>query len=362
MRLAGIDILRGYAVTTVIIYHFYVLLDLSTVASFHYIHALGQLGVSLFFIISGYLIYRSIEHNITQKGIATGIKYYTLHRLLRILPAYYFNLIIVIILAYFIFHTMEGWSFTFILKQIITHLTFTSFLLYQDTGFDINGVYWTLSIEMLWYILAPFLFLYSKTNKTLLILFVLSVIYLICIDLGWMAWLFHLDKHMPNYIGMLYFYSFQLPGQLVYFITGIFIYKNIKHHIRLPHFIYYSLTLLIVLTFIYLSNQTFYQASFTLQNLVILFTMGSLFILLHQYYTKNLFILAWVGKISYSLYLWHMPILYSIKKYLLPYGYTWWIIISIFILSLFILSSLSYYYIESYGFSLRKKLEKRIDT
>lgn len=358
MRLAGIDTLRGVAVTSVVLYHFYVLLDLSTLPSFKYIHALGQLGVSLFFIISGYLIYRSIEQAITQQGIKTGIKHYTIHRLLRILPAYYFNLMIVIILAYFIFNAIEGWSVNFIVKQILSHLTFTSFFLYKDAGFEINGAYWTLSIEMLWYILAPFLFLYIKTNKTLFILFVFSFIYLVCIDFGLLTWLFHLNQHDSSYLTLLYFYSFQLPGQLFYFISGILIYKTIKHSITFHYLIYYIIVPIILLVFIYLSNQTFYYASFTLQNLFILFTVSSLFILFHQYHVRNLVVLAWIGEISYSLYLWHMPLLYSIKKYLLPSEYPWWIIISIFILSLFTISSLSYYYIETYGFSLRKKLEK----
>jgi len=360
MRLAGIDILRGYAVTTVIIYHFYVLLDLSTVASFHYIHALGQLGVSLFFIISGYLIYRSIEHNITQKGIPKGIKYYTIHRLFRILPAYYFNLLIVIFLAYFIFHTMDDWSLDFIIRQILTHLTFTSFYLYQTSGFEINGAYWTLSIEMLWYIVTPFFFLYIKTNKTLLLLAILSLLYLASIDLGLMDWLFHLDRNASNYLNKLYFFSFQLPGQFIYFISGILIYKMSKSSRHISNNKRCLIGFITTSIFIYFSIQPFFHTSFFIRNFFILCTVTIIFVLFYQYHTKKLALLSWIGKISYSLYLWHMPLLFIIKKNIIPLELPLPIVIIIFLLSLFSISSFSYYFIEESGFSLRKKFKKAL--
>jgi len=359
MRLIGIDILRGLAVSIVIIYHFYILLDYSSASSFQYIHFFGQLGVSLFFIISGYLIYRSIEHNITQKGISNGIKSYTIHRLFRILPAYYFNLIFVIFLAYFILHSIDTWSFKFIIKQLLAHLTFTSYFLYQTSGFEVNGAYWTLSIEMLWYIVAPFFFLFVKTNKTLILIFVLSLFYLASIDFGLMDWLFHLDNKASNYLNKLYFFSFQLPGQLIYFISGILIYKLKKTSLNISNNKRYILAVLIVLSFLYISNQSYFYTSFLIRNIFILFTVSTIFILFYQYHTKKLALLSWIGKISYSLYLWHMPLLLLIKKYIIPFDISLSTLVIIFLISLFSISSFSYYFIEENAFSLRKKFESK---
>lgn len=53
MRVEGIDRLRGLAVSAVILYHFYVLLDLASLPSFRYVHALGEFGVSLFLLLVG---------------------------------------------------------------------------------------------------------------------------------------------------------------------------------------------------------------------------------------------------------------------------------------------------------------------
>jgi peptidoglycan/LPS O-acetylase OafA/YrhL len=164
MRLEGIDLLRGIAVSAVIIYHFFELLGLSSYTLYPYITSIGQIGVPLFFIISGYLIYRSIDYSITHNGIKYGIKYYALHRLFRILPAYYFNFLIVLALASTVIGAEYFYSSRF-LNQIFSHLSFTSYFIYQNSGLSVNGAYWTLSIEMLGILLLLyFSFLSKKTN------------------------------------------------------------------------------------------------------------------------------------------------------------------------------------------------------
>jgi len=68
MRLEGIDLLRGLAVLVVVVYHFFEILKLHNHFLYPYIISIGQIGVPLFFIISGYLIYRSVEYSIIKKG------------------------------------------------------------------------------------------------------------------------------------------------------------------------------------------------------------------------------------------------------------------------------------------------------
>lgn len=131
MRLEGIDLLRGIAVSAVVIYHFFELLGLQSSAYYPYVASIGQLGVPLFFIISGYLIYRSIDYSITHKGTKLGIKQYTLHRLFRILPAYYFNFLIILALASTVIGAEYFYSSRF-LNQIFSHLSFTSYIKIQD--------------------------------------------------------------------------------------------------------------------------------------------------------------------------------------------------------------------------------------
>ena len=357
MRLEGIDILRGLAVTLVVLYHFFELLGLQHHILYPYISSIGQLGVPLFFIISGYLIYRSVDYSISKKGMRAGIKNYFSHRLFRILPAYYINFIAVFILAFYFMGTMETWSSTFIQKQIYSHLTFTSYFLYQTSGLGINGAYWTLSIEMLWYIVAPLFFIFIKKDRYYVLFILLGFLYFWSIDLGLMDYLFNLQKDASNYMAKLFFFSFQLPGQIIYFIAGIGIYKYHLKETYISKPMLYSLFIIIVSVFLYISMQKYFLESFTLRNAFTLFAVVSLFILFYRTKINELFLLSWLGKISYSLYLWHMPILLMLKKYYLPYESSWWSISILFIILLLSISSLSYYLIEKSGLSLRRKLE-----
>ena len=359
MRLEGIDLLRGLAVSVVVLYHFFELLGLHNSPYYPFVISIGQIGVPLFFVISGYLIYRSVDYSISKNGIKKGLKQYTFHRLFRILPAYYFNFFIVFILALYIFGTMDTWSSTFTYKQILSHLTFTSYFLYQTSGLGINGAYWTLSIEMLWYILAPLLFIYLKKDRYFFILFILAFFYLWCIDLGLFDFIFHLDKSASNYMAKLFFFSFQLPGQMIYFIAGIYIYKYSIGQYSIIPLLQYILFILIIGIFIFLSNQRFFLESFLVRNAFTLLAVTSLFIVFYRHKRKELHLLAWIGKISYSLYLWHMPLLFLMKLFMQIKDFSLAGITPVFLILLFIISSLSYYLIEEGGFNLRRKFEAK---
>lgn len=82
-------------------------------------------------------------------------KQFYLKRMIRIFPSYYLNILIELIFA-FAQHKYDNTAFMF--KDIITHLTFTS-VLFSDTYLDsrINGVLWAVQVEVIFYLLIPFL-------------------------------------------------------------------------------------------------------------------------------------------------------------------------------------------------------------
>ena len=256
---------------------------------------------------------------------------------------------------------MDTWSFGFIQKQILSHLTFTSYFLYQTSGLGINGAYWTLSIEMLWYIVAPLFFIFIKKDRYYIILFLLGFLYLWSIDLGLMDVLFSLQKDASNYMAKLFFFSFQLPGQIIYFITGILIYKYHLKETHISKYLLYPLFIFIISLFTYISIQRYFLESFTVRNTFTLLTATSLFILFYRQQIHELDLLSWLGKISYSLYLWHMPILFMLKKYFIPYNPSWWSITIVFTILLLSISSLSYYLVEEGGFKLRRSFENKLN-
>jgi len=358
MRLDGIDILRGLAVSIVVVYHFFVLLELTAGPAFPYINTLAYLGVPLFFVISGYLIYRSVDRNVSQKGIKKGVLSYFFHRLFRILPAYYFNLFIIFIMAGFIINQDYYYSASFF-KQFFSHLIFTSYFKYQSAGFGINGAYWTLSIEMLWYIVVPFILFYFKKTRALLLIAFLSFIYIFGMSHGWFDHYFDLDGSRANYALMHSYYLSQLPGQINFFIAGILIYKY-QYHFKLQR-VYYAYLLAIFLLLLYVwSSLYFVSYSDTIgKHMMVLLVVSVLFILLYSVKSEGLSFLEWIGKISYSLYLWHMPILFVMNKSHILEERSLLETTVFFFFLLFSISSMSYYFIEEGGFALRKKLTAR---
>jgi len=354
LRLDGIDTLRGFAVTAVVIYHFFVLLGLDNILS-PYIHSFGLLGVPLFFIISGYLIYMSIDNNIKKRGAGDGIKNYFIHRVFRILPAYYFNLFIVLLIASFSISNNFLYSQEF-KSQLLSHLTLTSYFTHKAVGLGVNGAYWTLNIEMLWYIIAPIFILFIRDIKILTLIAISSLLYLLAVDNAILDNLFHINPQMPSYRTQLFYINSQLMGEINYFIVGVLIYKyRVKSPIESSML---SIILILTLILLFVGANGYFNISesfLSLHLLTITITTG-IFILL--YHTKLPIVspINWLGKISYSIYLWHMPILYIMNKTEILLYYSLQKTVVVFIILLLFISSLSYYLIEEGGFRLRERI------
>jgi len=97
---ADIDGLRGVAVSLVILYHLFP-------------RALpnGYLGVDIFFVISGFVVTQSLQRDLSI-GVGNGLLGFYSHRVKRILPALYFNLAVTIVLTA-LFIPPSDWSSIF---------------------------------------------------------------------------------------------------------------------------------------------------------------------------------------------------------------------------------------------------------
>ncbi len=355
MRLEGIDLLRGIAVVCVLIYHFFALMHIETHSFFPFVRYFGVLGVSLFFIISGFLIFRSINSNLQRFGWKSALSLYGLHRFFRIVPAYYVNFLVVLMLAPLTIDASYLFSHGF-LKQIAAHLSFSAFFIYRDSGLGINGAYWTLNIEMLWYLLAPLLLLLFRQTKYYLILALLSLAYLFWIDSG------SFTSPIDNRDIYAQYLSFQLPGQLVYFIAGILIYRKAASLMQsYPASVRLLFVASLLGVYMYTSSQTWMiESGFVVRNLFILFISALLFLLLYPTHIKVLHPLAWIGKISYSLYLWHMPVLFMLHYADVSHYLSTMQIASVFGIFVLIISAVSYYTVEETGFRWRRAVEAHL--
>ncbi len=160
-RLDHIDALRGIAALSVLIYHIYGAAGVATGWS----HSLAVIperlislaiaGVPLFFIISAFTLYLSLEGRVGEEMWA--LKFY-IRRLFRIAPLFYVLLILVVLDALMLQDRPLSW------REVLANFTFT-FNLVPEYAESLFSDGWTVGVEMLFYLVLPGIFL--KVNSTM---------------------------------------------------------------------------------------------------------------------------------------------------------------------------------------------------
>jgi len=100
-RFAGFDGLRAIAAFAVVVHH--ASLPSATMVTGHFNHQFTQLdtGVSIFFLISGFLLYRPFLRRILREDPEPPVGPYLLRRAARIFPAYWLALTVIILIGHF---------------------------------------------------------------------------------------------------------------------------------------------------------------------------------------------------------------------------------------------------------------------
>jgi peptidoglycan/LPS O-acetylase OafA/YrhL len=142
VRSAPIESLRAIAALGVLVGH--VSLSVHSLPN-HFAFA-GRLGVFLFFALTGYLLFWPFARRAFGSGRPISIGRYALNRALRVLPLYY----VVLVTMLFVEH--GGGSF----EQWLRFATFTQSF-FRDTVNTVNGPMWSLCVELQFYVLLPVL-------------------------------------------------------------------------------------------------------------------------------------------------------------------------------------------------------------
>jgi len=137
-RIAALDSLRGVAILTVIASHFVPEFAIGQVAG-DVVASLGRFGVLLFFLLSGYLIFR----NLTRQPLAIFVS----RRLFKIIPSYLVNVAVIALMGVVFADSFARYS-------PATYLWNAVMLSGVAKVETISGVYWTLFIEIKFYLLA----------------------------------------------------------------------------------------------------------------------------------------------------------------------------------------------------------------
>lgn len=314
----GIEILRGIAAVSVMLFHCIGLLPWDVSGTPLVVFGAGWIGVDLFFVISGYVITASAAR---QTDSAHYARHFWFARLARILPLYY-----VTCAVFLVFVNSQVLS-----QNPVFHLLSHLFLvhnLFTDTAFSINDVTWSLGVEMQFYVIAFFVApLTVRSRRTTLVAsYLLLLGGVLAYRLAAFQWL-HISGAPDT--AMIHA-MIQAPACIDSFALGGLIWllgAPRPDRARSVWLTLLSFTLFIAIYLIYDANLANYWKSLPMRTLFpSLATACAAIALLAALSSRARATAAWrpmlrLGKISYGIYLWHLIVLYIVQKHL-PFGGT----------------------------------------
>jgi peptidoglycan/LPS O-acetylase OafA/YrhL len=287
-RFLELDYLRGLAALSVVIFHYTYGYDngLHHLNSNKYYFRYGNLGVQLFFIISGFVIFMTLEK-------AKNSADFFISRFSRLYPAYW-GAILISLTFVSIFKSPFNFD-EFTLKQLFLNITM---LQHWFKVKDIDGAYWTLAVELTFYFLMWILFYFNKLKH---------------VELFALGWLF---LSLLNQI-------FKLPYnniiQQIFILTNapMFVVGIVFYNVKTKQGYNFLRTFLLLFSLL-IESIIVYKSTLSVLPILILVFFYLIFILIlkKDFVLRKNKILLFFGTISYSLYLIHENIGETIIYYL----------------------------------------------
>ena len=289
-KLNNFDLLRFLLAGTVAIYHAAILTNLSALVWLKGFLS-ASVAVDSFFIISGFLIFRSYDSS-------RSLTNYLGKRIRRVFPGYAAVVIVCSIFLFFVSskELSEYFSLEF-LRYLFFNLATLNFVqptlpgVFETSAWPfVNASLWTIKIEVMFYLAVPFIAtLLSRLNRA----FFISAIYIGSILYSYAMIHFSLPSNQEIFLTL----EKQLPGQMAYFISGAAIYYFYDRYdiIVIPLFIGSVLVLVLNRRFLDL----FYLYPAALAVTVVFFA----------YKFKYLGNFGKFGDLSFGVYIWHFPMI-----------------------------------------------------
>lgn len=336
-RIQSLDGLRAISILLVLLSHSFQEIK-------HYFD-IGNLGVRMFFVISSYLITGILYRDVSKNRFSTSTFYFK--RLMRTFPAFYFflGILAIVLLLTNHFEWDQFWRAPFYLENYHDRASWS-----ENQWFV--GHTWSLAVEEQFYLLIALLFYYfnkqNLTIKKVTIILVLVMILPAILRMSFMIFLF-----VPSVMHGSIHRSFETVADAlaVGALIALF-FKNISCSKLQGVFNKTILIVPIIILIILFTGSPIAVTMFgyiprAFYNLLGIFILNGLLGLLLIYSVsqpaKNAFIrfLNWrpvifIGLLSYSIYLWQQPWLFS--GWQMPLAVRW--------LGISVSALVSYYFIE----------------
>jgi peptidoglycan/LPS O-acetylase OafA/YrhL len=317
-RNASLDTLRGLAILFVLFGHYtkYAPYAVAGYSLESWFTDFGHGGVILFFMLSGYLIW--------TKGQENPAPVFLLRRFAKIVPAYWMNVLFVAVTGLLL------WFFpAFGLKDTLGNLLFMGGAMGITS---LSGVYWTLIVEVKFYLLFALVF-YTPLRR--------------------FFWLVPLAAVAVN---LVLFFTLQRASTLLTYLPIFFIGAAIAavERKKLAFPVVLALAAISMVGLALAAPHRGWQAAvFLAFDLALFWTLYR-----NQLGQRHL---AWLGVISYSVYLYHTTLGFSLLEAFGPlFGGLWPVLMVLVLLLVGVVSWLSYHHIEVYFVWRARKLEGSI--
>lgn len=288
----------------------------------------GVSAVAVFYMLAGYVVSYLLSDVFT--GHNNVFSFYR-DRLWRIFPQYLFALIFASLLWLFIkppsdFLSVSPTWLDWLSNVFIVPLNFYMFS--GQDAFTLIPPAWSLGAEIQFYIIAPFLLLYPPIGALLL---ALSIGVFIFSQVGF------LDSDIYGYR--------LLIGVLFIFYIGVLIHRKQQLYV-------WSIATVGAIYSFYLISQSIH--TYFLREIALGITIGTLVItLLSRVVLLNTALKltdAWLGRLSYGLFLFHFPMIWLVQ-YVLSNTLNWLVLLSYVILGSILMAYIGSRWIERYFWS-----------
>ena len=263
----------------------------------------GWMGVPLFFILSGWLLGgQVIRAHISPRYL----RQFWTRRFLRIYPAVWAELVILLVIAGSIPGLVNQASYDTLHLQFLLWLNLPPFM-----AAPLNGVWWTLPVELGFYLLLPLLgWCAGFINWRVLLLSSLLI------TLGWRFWIFS-SADVENYVAILPVLD-SLLGTLFTFMLGFslnFLPDSLAVEQRRRGIIMGVLLLLALMQWQLWMDAVYWSGHWIL---VVWPPLVALAIAVLVYHLKEPLpsmawlssrLLVWLGHVSFGIYLWHFQVM-----------------------------------------------------